>query len=179
MNHLKNKPILFEFKGTVSKKCRRYLLRKLSVRIFVTAAIMLIVAGMITTFAVGAMLNGKMETWMLWLILAIAMVALLFSGLCAALIYTKKEQAEIFAERICFYDDEDNTVVIEYAKERKIEYSDLFRKILDMGDYYIIDIPARSGRGIVCEKALMTHGTPEEFDAKFAEKIERKDMELK
>jgi len=25
----------------------------------------------------------------------------------------------------------------------------------------------------------MTHGTPEEFDTKFAEKIQRKDMELK
>lgn len=179
MNHLKNKPILFEFKGTVSKTCRGYLLRKLSVRTFVTASIMLIVAGMITIFAVGAMMNGEIETWMLWFIPAIAVVAFLFSGLCAALLYTKKEQAEIFAERICFYDDEDNTVVIEYAKEQKVEYSDLFRKILDMGDYYIIDIPARSGRGIVCEKALMTHGTPEEFDAKFAEKIQRKDMELK
>lgn len=180
MNHLKNKPILFEFKGTVSKNCRRYLLRKLSVRTFVTALVMLLVSLTLTAFLVSGALGGDLDAEFLWLMCSIiAVSSVLFSGLCAALIYTKKEQAEIFAERICFYDDEDNTVAIEYAKERKIEYSDLFRKILDMGDYYIIDIPARSGRGIVCEKALMTHGTPEAFDAKFAEKIQRKDMELK
>ncbi len=181
MNHLKNKPILFEFKGTVSKNCRRYLLRKLSVRTFVGALVLFLVGLSITVVLIGGALGeGDFDAEYFWLMCPVnAVVALLGSGLCAALVYTKKEQAEIFAERICFYDDEDNTVVIDYAKEQKVEYSDLFRKILDMGDYYIIDIPARSGRGIVCEKALMTHGTPEDFDAKFAEKIEKKDIEKK
>lgn len=173
MNHLKNKPILFEFKGSVSKPCRGYLLRKLSVRTFVSSFVAFLVCCAITQFLVVNILEGETDAWFWWFAVIVAVICLLLAGLCAALIYTKKEQAEIFAERICFYDDEDNTVVIEYAKEQKVEYSDLFRKILDMGDYYVIDILARSGRGIVCEKALMTHGTPEEFDVKFAEKIEK------
>lgn len=179
MNRLDNKPILFEFKGTVSQSCRRYLLRKLSVRIFVTSFVAFLVCCIVTQFLVVNILEGETDAWFWWFTFIVDVICLLLAGLCAALVYTKKEQAELFAERICFMDDEDNTVVIEYAKEQKVEYSDLFRKILDMGDYYIIDIPARSGRGIVCEKALMTHGTPEEFDAKFAEKIEKKDIERK
>ena len=176
----KEEKILFEFKGTVSKKCRRYLLRKLSVRIFVTALVMLLVGLTLTAFLVSGVLGGELDAEFLWLMCPVnAVVAFLFSGLCAALVYTKKEQAEVFPERICFLDDEDNTVIIETPKEKRIEYSDLFRKIVDMGDFYYIDHFAKTGRGYICEKALMTHGTPEAFDAKFAEKIERKDMELK
>lgn len=180
MNHLKNKPILFEFKGTVSKNCRRYLLRKLSVRTFVTALVMFLVGSPLTAFLISGVLGGELDAEFLWLMCpVIAVITLLGSGLCAALVYTKKEQAEVFPERICFLDDEDNTVIIEGPKEKRIEYSDLFRKIVDMGDFYYIDHFAKTGRGYICEKALMTHGTPEEFDAKFAEKIQRKDMELK
>ena len=181
MNHLKNKPILFEFKGTVSKECRRYLLRKLSVRTFVTALVMFLVGLPLTVVLVGGALGeGDFDAEFFWLTFPImAVLALLSSGLCAALVYTKKEQAEVFPERICFLDDEDNTVIIEAPKEQRIEYSDLFRKIVDMGDFYYIDHFAKTGRGYICEKALMTHGTPEEFDAKFAEKIEKKDIELK
>lgn len=181
MNHLKNKPILFEFKGTVSKECRRYLLRKLSVRTFLCALVLFLVGLPLTVILIGGALGeGDFDAEYFWLMCPVnAVIALLGSGLCAALVYTKKEQAEVFPERICFLDDEDNTVIIEAPKEQRIEYSDLFRKIVDMGEFYYIDHFAKTGRGYICEKALMTHGTPEEFDTKFAEKIQRKDMELK
>lgn len=176
MNHLKNKPILFEFRGTVSQPCRRYLLRKLSVRIFVTALAMLLVGLTLTTILVSGVLMGDLDAEFLRLMCPInVVVALLGSGLCAALVYTKKEQAEVFPERICFLDDEDNTVVIESPKEQRIEYSDLFRKVVDMGDFYYIDHFAKTGRGYICEKALMTQGSVEAFERLLEGKIEKKD----
>jgi hypothetical protein len=43
-----------------------------------------------------------------------------------------------------------------------------------MGDYYYLDIPSQSGRGMVCQKSLMTIGTEETFEKLFEGKIERK-----
>ena len=43
-----------------------------------------------------------------------------------------------------------------------------------MGDYYYLDIPFQSGRGMVCQKSLMTVGTEETFEELFKGKIERK-----
>ena len=43
-----------------------------------------------------------------------------------------------------------------------------------MGAYYYLDIPAQSGRGMVCQKDLMTQGTAETFEALFEGKIERR-----
>ena len=47
-------------------------------------------------------------------------------------------------------------------------------RVLDMGTYYYIDIPSQSGRGMVCQKSLMTIGTEETFEKLFDGKIERK-----
>ena len=46
--------------------------------------------------------------------------------------------------------------------------------MVDMGVYYYLDIPAQSGRGMVCQKNLMTIGTEEIFEKLFEGKIERK-----
>ena len=46
--------------------------------------------------------------------------------------------------------------------------------MLDMGAYYYLDIPFQSGRGMVCQKSLMSIGTEESFEKLFDGKIERK-----
>ena len=174
LKYLKHTPILFEFKGDISKNCRRYLLRKLSVRTCLTILALLIVTMPITLLLISGVLDGEVDAAYLWSICPVlGAICLLASVLGMIIPYTKLEQKELFPIRICFYNDEDNTVVVETVKEKKIEYSDLFRKIVDMGDFYYIDIPARSGRGYICEKALMIQGTVEEFEKKFEGKIVR------
>ncbi len=180
--HLKDTSILFEFKGDISKKCRRYLLHKLAVRLFVTVLVSMAVCMPLCILVISAILGGEMDVELLRILCPVlGGLCLAFSGLGMVIPYTKTEQKELFPVRICFYGDEDNTVVIETVNGRsivkKVEYSDKFRKIVDMGDFYYIDIPFRSGRGYICEKALMTRGTAEEFYKHFEEKIVRKDKE--
>ena len=96
----------------------------------------------------------------------------------ALLIFTlsfpKKQQNELFPTRAVFYADRDHSVLFECPKRRLELYREDIRRVVDMGAYYYLDIPAQSGRGMVCQKDLMTVGTEESFEKLFEEKIERK-----
>ena len=78
------------------------------------------------------------------------------------------------ATRAVFYADRDHTVIFDCPKRRLELYREEIRRVLDMGDYYYLDIPSQSGRGMVCQKSLMTIGTEETFEKLFDGKIERK-----
>ena len=105
---------------------------------------------------------------------AILAISLLFSLLVFALSFTKKQQNELFPTRAVFYADKDHSVLFECPKRRLELYREDIRRVLDMGDYYYLDIPFQSGRGMVCQKNLMTVGTEETFEELFKGKIERK-----
>ena len=154
MKH-REKRILIEFQGAVSSENRRYLLRRVAVRTFFTVFGTLLIPSSITLL----ILVGEIgrEAW--WLFGA-PMGALSIVGSVAAglHVYTKKEQRELFPTRICFYADSDRTVIFDGPSFHFETYYDEFRKVVDMGDYYYIDIPGRSGRGYVCQKNLMAQG---------------------
>ena len=171
MKHRENR-IHAEFKGEVSSENRRWLVRHVAIR---------------STLSFLALMLPLMVIFLLILIWEwgwgerCAFMTVFCFGLCLlgallifALSFTKKQQNELFHTRDVIYADRDHTVIFECPKRRLELYREEIRRVLDMGDYYYLDIPSQSGRGLVCQKSLMTIGTEEAFEKLFEGKIERK-----
>ena len=161
-----------EFKGEVSPENRRWLVRRVAIR---------------STLSFLALMLPLMVIFLLILIWEwgwgerCAFMTVFCFGLCLlgallifALSFTKKQQNELFPTRAVFYADRDHSVLFECPKRRLELYREDIRRVVDMGDYYYLDIPSQSGRGMVCQKSLMTIGTEETFEKLFDGKIERK-----
>ena len=168
MKH-REKQILIEFQGEVSPENRRFLLHRVAFRQF-CSVFLVSVPG--TTLISLVMLDYG---WMRWLCAASAFVALDLVGAILAYLHTltKKEQKELFPSHICFYADQDHSVLLEGPRVRLDLYCDDFLRVVDKGEYYFIDILFREGRGVVCQKNLMVQGSIEEFEALFGDKLVR------
>ena len=160
-----------EFKGEVSPENRRWLVRRVATRAALSFLAVMLPLMLIVSLIMVWEWGWEESDWIVALIIAIS---LLFSLLVFALSCTKKEQKELFPTRAVFYADRDHTVIFECPKRRLELYREEIRRVVDMGDYYYIDIPSQSGRGMVCQKSLMTIGTEETFEKLFEGKIERK-----
>jgi hypothetical protein len=165
----REKQILVEFKGEVSPENRRFLLRRVALHRSRTVFLALVPA---TTLMSLVLLDLG---WVRWLCIAAAFVVLDFVGalLTYLLTQTPKEQKELFTNHICFYADRDQSVLIEGSRVKLDYYCEDFPQIVDKGKYYFIDIPAREGWGVICQKNLMVQGTIEEFEALFGDKLVR------
>ena len=160
-----------EFKGEVSPENRRWLVRRVAIRAALSfLAVMLPLMLIVSLIAVWEWGWEKSD----WIVALFVGISLLFSLLVFALSFTKREQKELFPTRAVFYADRDHTVLFECPKRRLELYREEIRRVVDMGDYYYLDIPSQSGRGMVCQKSLMTIGTEETFEKLFEGKIERK-----
>ncbi len=160
-----------EFKGEVSPENRRWLVRRVTKRSALSfLAVMLPLMLIVSLIAVWE-LGWEEYNWMVALFVGIS---LLFSLLVFALSFTKKEQKELFPTRAVFYADRDHTVLFECPNRRLELYREDIRRVLDMGAYYYLDIPSQSGRGMVCQKDLMTIGTEETFEELFEGKLKRR-----
>ena len=160
-----------EFKGEVSPENRRWLVRRVATRAALSFLAVMLPLMLIVSLIMVWEWGWEESDWIVALIIAIS---LLFSLLVFALSFTTREQKELFPTRAVFYADRDHTVVFECPKRRLELYREEIRRVLDMGTYYYIDIPSQSGRGMVCQKSLMTIGTEETFEKLFDGKIERK-----
>lgn len=160
-----------EFKGEVSPENRRWLVRHVAAR-----AALSFLAVMLPLMLIVSLIAAREWGWeeYSWMVALFVGISLLFSLLAFALSFTKREQKELFPTRAVFYADRDHSVLFEYPKRRLELYREDIRRVLDMGDYYYLDIPFQSGRGMVCQKSLMTVGTEEAFEELFDGKIERK-----
>jgi hypothetical protein len=160
-----------EFKGEVSPENRRWLVRRVAVRAALSFLAVMLPLMLIVSLIMVWEWGWEESDWMVALFVGIS---LLFSLLVFALSFTKREQKELFPTRAVFYADRDHTVIFECPKRRLELYREEIRRVVDMGDYYYLDIPSQSGRGMVCQKDLMTVGTEESFEKLFEGKIERK-----
>ena len=160
-----------EFKGEVSPENRRWLVRRVAVR-----AALSFLAVMLPLMLIVSLIAAREWGWeeYRWMVALFVGISLLFSLLAFALSFTKREQKELFPTRAVFYADRDHSVLFECPKRRLELYREDIRRVVDMGAYYYVDIPAQSGRGMVCQKSLMTVGTEESFEKLFEGKIERK-----
>ncbi|MBO5510898.1 MAG: magnesium transporter [Clostridia bacterium] len=160
-----------EFKGEVSPENRRWLVRRVATR-----AALSFLAVMLPLMLIVSLIMVWEWGWEEcdWAVTLFVGISLLFSLLVFALSFTKREQKELFPTRAVFYADRDHTVIFDCPKRRLELYREDIRRMVDMGAYYYLDIPAQSGRGMVCQKDLMTIGTEEAFEKLFEGKIERK-----
>ena len=160
-----------EFKGEVSPENRRWLVRRVATRTALSfLAVMLPLMLIVSLIMVWEWGWEECD----WAVALFVGISLLFSLLVFALSFTKREQKELFPTRAVFYADRDHTVIFECPKRRLELYREEIRKVVDMGTYSYIDIPSQSGRGMVCQKSLMTIGTEETFEKLFEGKIEGK-----
>ena len=160
-----------EFKGEVSPENRRWLVRRVAIRSTLSFLAVMFPLMLIVSLIAAWELGWEEYNWMVALFVGIS---LLFSLLVFVLSFTKREQKELFPTRAVFYADRDHTVIFDCPKRRLELYREDIRRVVDMGAYYYLDIPAQSGRGMVCQKDLMTIGTEETFEKLFEGKIERK-----
>lgn len=160
-----------EFKGEVTPENRRWLVRRVAIRSALSFLAVMLPLALIVSLIMVWEWGWEGCDWAVSLILGIS---LLFSLLVFALSFTKREQKELFPTRAVFYADRDHTVIFDCPKRRLELYREDIRRVVDMGAYYYLDIPAQSGRGMVCQKDLMTVGTEEAFEKLFEGKIERK-----
>ena len=160
-----------EFKGEVSPENRRWLVRRVATRATLSFLAVMLPLMLIVSLIMVWEWGWEESDWIVALFVGIS---LLFSLLVFALSFTKREQKELFPTRAVFYADRDHAVLFECPKRRLELYREEIRRVLDMGTYYYIDIPSQSGRGMVCQKSLMTIGTEETFEKLFEGKIEGK-----
>ena len=163
--------ILVEFIGEVSPENRRLLVRRNATRMGSTALYCLLPLVLITAFIL--ILGDGWENWG-WFLAFGTGLSLFGAILTFALSFTKGEQKSLFPTRAVFYGDRDESVLFECPKRRLELYREDIRRVVDMGEYYYLDIPSQSGQGMVCQKNLMTIGTEETFEKLFEGKIERK-----
>ena len=161
-----------EFKGEVSPENRRWLVRRVAIRDTLSfLALMLPLMLIVSLIMVWEWGWGERCAFMTVFCFGLCLLGAL---LIFALSFTKKQQNELFSTHAVFYADRDHTVIFECPKRRLELYREEIRRVVDMGDYYYIDIPSQSGRGMVCQKSLMTIGTEEIFEKLFDGKIEGK-----
>ena len=160
-----------EFKGEVSSENRRWLVRRVAAGAALSFLALMLPLALIVSLIMVWEWGWEGCDWAVALFVGIS---LLFSLLAFALSFTKREQKELFPTRAVFYADKDHSVLFECPKRRLELYREDIRRVLDMGAYYYLDIPFQSGRGMVCQKSLMTIGTEESFEKLFEGKIERK-----
>lgn len=161
-----------EFKGEVSPENRRWLVRRVAIRS--TLSFLALMLPLIVIFLLILIWEwgwGEQSARMTAFSFGVYLLGAL---LIFALSFTKKQQNELFPTRAVFYADRDHSVLFECPKRRLELYREDIRKVVDMGFYYYLDIPSQSGRGMVCQKNLMTVGTEETFEELFEGKIERK-----
>ena len=161
-----------EFKGEVSPENRRWLVRRVAIRSTLSfLALMLPPVVIVLLILIWEWGWGERCAFMTVFCFGLCLLGAL---LIFALSFTKKQQNELFPTRAVFYADRDESVLFECPKRRLELYREDIRRVVDMGAYYYLDIPAQSGRGMVCQKDLMTIGTEEVFEKLFEGKIERK-----
>ncbi|MBQ7909523.1 MAG: hypothetical protein IJ363_01855 [Clostridia bacterium] len=161
-----------EFKGEVSPENRRWLVRRVAIRS--TLSFLALMLPLIVIFLLILIWEWGWGERCAFMTAFCFGLCLLGALLIFALSFTKKQQNELFPTCAVFYADRDHSVLFECPKRRLELYREDIRRVVDMGAYYYLDIPAQSGRGMVCQKDLMTIGTEEAFEKLFEGKIERK-----
>ncbi len=161
-----------EFKGEVSPENRRWLVRRVAIRS--TLSFLALMLPLIVIFLLILIWEwgwGEQSARMTAFSFGVYLLGAL---LIFVLSFIPKGQKDLFPTRAVFYADRDHSVLFECPKRRLELYREDIRKVVDMGFYYYLDIPSQSGRGMVCQKNLMTVGTEETFEELFEGKIERR-----
>lgn len=146
---------MIEFKGKISAKCKKYILRRESETALKGGLIA------ISIFFVPIIIYSFLVNW----IFVIGLPVLGFILFCAAMPPLGKSQEKILPTHLIIDDDE---IISESPFFSYVRSFSEVKQVLDMGEWYhiIFFYPARNPR-FVLQKDLIVQGTIEEFEKLF------------
>ena len=156
---------MIDFKGELTGKSRKFLLKKQSKIQVIAFSLSLIVV-----FPVILALAIRFSMSIIWCYLGISILILILTSLPS----DKKSQKTFMPIRV-YVDLEDEVIVHECETCERFHGLDTVKAVYDYGEWYYFKFYF-SARDLyfVCQKDLLAEGTLEEFETLFADKIVRK-----
>ena len=154
---------MIEFKGELSKTCKKFVLKNEArcSKMALTISCFPFAVADIIWWAV----SGK-------LYVLIVLPALVFTVFLAGIKPREKDYGVIMTKRVTI---EGNDLECEGDQFHDIKSIDRVKSVIDYGEWYkiIFRFPNKSQR-FICQKDLITQGTIEDFENRFADKIIRR-----
>ena len=155
---------MIEFKGEMSGKSKKFLIRKqtklqFGASLFVLAlAIIPAIVGIVNQSLIG------------WLVLGSCVLFVLFS-----LIPPGKGSQKLFVPKRLYINLKEETIVHKSETTERFHMLSSVKKVVDYGEWYdFVFFFQDRDMYFVCQQSLLTHGTLEQFEALFEGKIERR-----
>jgi hypothetical protein len=165
---------MFEFKGKISKECKKYILLRKGKRdaciIFIAGLfiLLIVIPSYLSIFDLSSSLK-----------LFIIIDACLVMVVCDCTVFFSAQgdvtQGEYIPLRVVI--SEDGTITQYTRRSEDYSSADEVKKVVDYGDWFVLVCPSPTGFGrreIVCQKDLLLQGTVEDFIKLFEGKITRK-----
>ena len=156
---------MIEFKGEISEECRKYAVKYGMLIVFAgSGAVSLLFILAILIIAI------VLKFW----ILLISIVPFVYMPLLFPIAFSTKKEQETFIPTRIYIDIEDETIGVECKRHSSERGFDVIKKIVDHGNWYTVDFYlGHKDTAYIIQKDLIKQGTIEEFEALFADKIER------
>ena len=165
---------MFEFKGKISKECKKYILLRKAKRdaciIFIAGLfiLLIVIPSYLSIFDLSSSLK-----------LFIIIDACLMLVVCTCTFFFSSQgnatQEEYIPLRVVI--SETGAITQYTQRSEHISSVDEVKKVIDYGDWFVLICPSPTGLGrreIVCQKDLLLQGTIEDFIKLFDGKITRK-----
>ena len=149
------------FEGQISGECKKGVFRRDAKIAFICGLITSIIFA-IPTVVVAVTVH--------WLALLFFLILIPFPFL--ATITPNEKDLPTFLPSKVTIDTKVGEITAESSRFCTDAYIDDVVKVLDYGEWYLIDVGDRDGR-FICQKDLLTSGTLEEFETIFGDKIQR------
>ena len=157
---------MIEFKGEISKACRKYIFWRYIKSSLFPALLVFILIGIPVIHFITTQL--ALPGWFI----PIAIVCVLAMGVIPMVPSKKDLNKSIIATRMTIVDGE---ITVYGQKFEECMLVENVTKVFDMGEWYHISFGIIRDQGrMVCQKDLIVKGTIEEFEALFDGKIIRK-----
>ena len=165
---------MFEFKGKISKECKKYILLQ---KAKIDTCIISIAGLFVLTIAVPSFIFifDLSSSLVLFVIIDACLVMVVCA--CTAFFSAQGDvtQGEYIPLRVVI--SEDGTITQYTRRSEHYSSVDEVKKVVDYGDWFVLVCPSPTGFGrreIVCQKDLLLQGTMEDFIKLFDGKITHK-----
>jgi hypothetical protein len=158
---------MFEFKGEVSKECKKYILRRQAKQdtcIISISALFVLMIAVPSCISIFDLSSSSVP------IVIIGACLMLVACACAVFFSPqgKLTQEEYIPLRVVI--SEDGTITQYTQRSEHVSSVDEVKKVVDHGDWFVLVCPSPTGFGrreIVCQKNLLILGSLDEFNNLF------------
>ena len=152
---------MIEFKGQPTDNCARYILRRNSKIGWVCGGISAII------FSVPTLLVAFSLHWICAIFIPLYILVAYLAGLPP-----RKKDYDLLLPSLVSFNIEEQTIVIQSERLYRECFFSEVERVVDIGDGYFFYFNPKFAH-CICQKNLLSEGTLEEFEALFADKIER------